>query len=118
MFVQIIEVQQAFVRACSSHGMIFGVLRDGFLELPGPRSSGLTYTMRLWRGGPTDRDLEGVVLLDLRPNEESVGGLVWLSRTLTMEGARIPRATGYECEDRDLEDYRTGKKPLELHKVP
>ena len=66
----ILEVRDFFVRACSNRGMVFGVLRHGFLELPGLQQSGLTYSLRFWRGAPPNtRDLEGVALLDVRPNE-------------------------------------------------
>ena len=93
--------------------MVFGVLRGGFLDVPGPRSSGISYGMRLWRGGPPRyRELEGVALLDLRPNQEMVAGLVWLTRAQKRLGSLNP--AGYFCEDRELEDERTGRKPPEL----
>lgn len=116
----IIDVFHAFVRACSDHGMVFGHLRDGFLELPGIQFSGLAYSIRLWRGGsPGYRDLEGVALLDLRPNEEIPAGLVWLTRAQKFQSSLMP--TRYFCEDRELEDRRTGgpeKKPPELTPAP
>jgi hypothetical protein len=120
IFFHIIEfVRPSFVRACSDHGMVFGVLRGGFVELPGPESSGLSYSIRLWRGGPTFRDLEGVALLDLRPNEEMVAGLVRLTRALKRQSSLMP--TGYFCEGRELEDRRQkgrekGEWPPELKK--
>ena len=113
VFFHISEIDQTFVKACSSHGMVFGVLRGGFLEFPGPQSSGIAYTFRLWRSGPpTFRDLEGVALLELRPNEELVAGLVWLTRAQRLFSSFMP--TGYHCEDLELEDQRTGTKPPEL----
>jgi hypothetical protein len=120
IFFHIIEfVRPSFVRACSDHGMVFGVLRGGFLELPGPQASGLSYSIRLWRGGPTFRDLEGVALVDLRPNEEMAAGLVWLTRAQKFQSSLMP--TGYFCEGRELEDRRQkgqekGEWPRELKK--
>jgi hypothetical protein len=73
----------------------------------------MAYSIRLWRSGPPNfRDLEGVALLVLRPNEEIAAGLVWLARATKLRGSLMP--SGYFCEDRELEDIRTGKKPPEL----
>jgi hypothetical protein len=99
--------REGVVQVCSSNGMVFGVLHDGFLELPGPRIAGLTYAFRLWRGGPHHRDLEGVVLLDLRPKDEVVAGLVWLTRAPKFAWSLMP--TAYFCEDREFEDRRQVK---------
>jgi hypothetical protein len=110
--IHVIGIRDNFVRACTDQGMVFGVLRGDFLELPRPQSSGLAYSIRLWRGGPPNfRDLEGVALLDLRPNEWIVAGQVWLTRAQKLRSSLMP--TGYFCEDRELEDRRSGKLPRE-----
>ena len=53
---------------------------------------------------PRSRDLEGVVLLEVRPGEVLVAGLVWLSRALKFDWTVPP--SGYFCQDRDLEEQR------------
>jgi hypothetical protein len=109
----IAEYHYGFVRACSDHGMVFGMVRDGFLELPGPPVSGLANFIRLWKAAPHFRDLEGVALLELGSNEELPGGPVWLTKVQTLRGFLPP--TGYFCEARELEDRRTvPRQPPEL----
>jgi hypothetical protein len=98
--------ENVFVKACSDRGMIFGRLtEEGYLELPRFDSVGLAYSIRLWRSSaPRSRDLEGVALLEVRPSELLVAGLVWLSRALRFDWTTPP--SSYFCQDRDLEEQR------------
>lgn len=109
-------VQGHFVKACSDQGMIFGRLRNGYVELPRSDSSGLAYSIRLWRSGvPRSRDLEGVALLEVRPGEVLVAGLVWLSRALKFDWTAPP--SGYFCQDRDLEEQRKNVQEEQRRKM-
>lgn len=95
-----------FVKACSDQGMVFGRLRDGYLELPRSDSFGLAYSIRLWESTAPmhSRDLEGVVLLEVRPGEVLVAGVISLSRALKFDWTAPP--SSYFCQDRDLEEQR------------
>jgi len=94
-----------FVKVCSDQGMVFGQLQDGYLELPRSDSSGGAYSIRLWKSlAPHSRDLEGVILLEVRPGEVIVAGLVWLSRAVKFDWTSPP--SSYFCQDRDLEEQR------------
>jgi hypothetical protein len=94
-----------FIKACSDQGSVFGRLRDGYLELPRSDAFGAVYAIRLWRSTVRrSRDLEGVVLLETRPGEVVVAGLISLSRTVKFDWTTPP--SNYFCQDRDLEEER------------
>jgi hypothetical protein len=106
-----------FVKACSDQGMVFGRLRDGYVELPRSDSSGGAYSIRLWRSSaPHSRDLEGVVLLEVRPGEVLVAGLVSLSRSVKFDWTVPP--SSYFCQDRDLEEQRKNAQEEETRTQP
>ena len=117
LFLQVVGVDaDSFVLACSDQGMVFGTLRGGFLEWQIALSPGLTHSIRVWRSGPPHyRDLEGVALLDQRPGEEIVAGLVWLKREPKRAASFMP--TGYPCRDLELEDKRERLGPPELKRA-
>lgn len=100
------QIQPApFVKACSDQGLVFGRIKDGYVELPRSDSFGGAYSVRLWKGTPPHSgDLEGVVLLEVRPGEVLVAGLVSLSRALVFDWTAPP--SSYFCQDRDLEEQR------------
>src|SRR5262249_2999123 len=94
-----------FVKACSDQGMVIGHLANGYVELPRSDSFGNAYSIRLWESGPPrSRDLEGVVLLEVRPGEAIVAGIAWLSRAVKFDWTAPP--SSYFCQDRDLEEQR------------
>lgn len=100
-----VAAQGLFVTACSEQGMVFARLKDGYLELPRSDSSGGRYSIRLWRSGePNPQDLEGVALLEMRPGETLVAGLVWFSRTVRFDWTTPP--SSYFCQDLDLEEHK------------
>jgi len=106
-----------FVKACSDQGMVFGRLRDGYVELPRSDSSGGGYSIRLWRStAPNSRDLEGVVLLEVRPGEVLVAGLVSLSRAVKFDWTSPP--SSYFCQDRDLEEQRKNAQEEQKRTMP
>ena len=108
-----VGAQGFFVKACSDQGMVIARLKDGYLELPRSDSSAGAYSIRLWRSGkPNPQDLEGVALLEVRPGETLVAGLVWLSRTVRFDWTSPP--SSYFCQDLDLEEHR--KKAREEQK--
>lgn len=95
----------AFLKVCSDQGMVFGRVRDGHLDLPRSDRFGSEYSIRLWRSGrPRSRDLEGVALLEVRPGQTMVAGLVWLERAFKFDWTTPP--SSYFCQDRDLEEQR------------
>ena len=109
--LQVIEVQRIsadepyYVRACWDQGMVLGRVKDGVLELARSESPAFSYSIKLWKSGvPHYGDLEGVALLEIRPNQEVVAGLLWLSRAPKLLGAVRP--SDYSCKDRSLEDER------------
>jgi len=94
-----------YVKACSDQGMVFGQVRGGYMELPRIDSTGSVYSIRLWKSvAPHSRDLDGVVLLEVRPGETMVAGLVSLSRAPKFDWTGPP--SNYFCQDRDLEEQR------------
>jgi hypothetical protein len=94
-----------YVKACSDQGMVFGQVRGGYVELPRVDATGATYSIRLWKSvAPRSRDLEGVVLLEVRPGETLVAGIVSLSRAVKFDWTGPP--SNYFCQDRDLEEQR------------
>jgi len=97
---------EPFVKACSDQGAVFGRIREeGYLELSRIDYSGLAFSIRLWRSSaPRSRDLEGVTLLEVRPGETIVAGLIWLSRPVKFDWTTPP--SSYFCQDRDLEEQR------------
>jgi hypothetical protein len=85
--------------------MVFLRVKDGYLEWPRTDSYGLAYSIRLWTSSaPYTHDLEGVALLEVRPGEVVVAGLVQLSRTLVFDWTTPP--SNYFCQDRDLEEQK------------
>ena len=93
------------MKACSDQGMVLGRVRDGYLEFPRLDFSDLAYSVQLWMSSaPRSRDLEGVILLGVRPSEVVVAGLVWLSRAVRFDWSTP--ASSYFCQDRDLEERR------------
>lgn len=111
------EKLQPLVQACSDQGMVFGRLRGGYVELPRSDSFGGAYSIRLWRSSaPHSRDLEGVVLLEVRPGEVLVAGLVSLSRSVKFDWTAPP--SSYFCQDRDLEEQRKNAKEEETRTTP
>jgi hypothetical protein len=106
-----------FVKACSDQGMVFGRIRDGYMELPRVDSSGAMYSMRFWKSiAPRSRDLEGVVLLEVRPGETLVAGLVSLSRPPKFDWTGPP--SNYFCQDRDLEEQRKNAQDEQRRILP
>jgi len=106
-----------FVKACSDQGMVFGRLRDGYMELPRADSSGSAYSIRLWKSiAPRSRDLEGVILLEVRPGEVLVAGLVSLSRAPKFDWTGPP--SNYFCQDRDLEEQRKNAQEEQGRMLP
>jgi len=104
-----VEFGGAFVRACSDQGLVFGRVISGYLEVPRTDGVGRAYALRLWKStSPKLNDLEGVVLLEARPGETLVAGLVWLSRDLKFDWTISP--SNYFCQDRDLEEQRRAFK--------
>lgn len=100
-----VEAQGRLVSACSDQGMMFLRVKDGYLELPRTDSVGMAYSIRLWRStAPHSQDLEGVALLEVRPGEVLVAGLVWLSRAVRFDWSTP--ASSYFCQDRDLEERK------------
>jgi hypothetical protein len=106
-----------FVKACSDQGMVFGRLRAGYMELPRADSSGAAYSVRLWKSvAPRSRDLEGVILLEVRPGEVLVAGLVSLSRAPKFDWTGPP--SNYFCQDRDLEEQRENAQEEQKRMLP
>ena len=103
--VILVDGKGPFVKACSDQGMVFARVKDGYLELPRSDSFGLAYSIRLWRSrAPHSQDLEGIVLLEVRPGKVLVAGLVWLSRAVKLDWSTPP--SSYFCQDRDLEERK------------
>ena len=101
------------VKACSDQGLVFGQVKDGYLELPRSDSSDMAYSIRLWKSAPPhSQDLEGVTLLEVRPGQVIVAGLAWVSRAVKFDWTTPP--SSYFCQDRDLEEQR--KKAQEEQK--
>jgi hypothetical protein len=108
---------QPLVQACSDQGMVFGRLRGGYVELPRADSSAGAYSIRLWRSvAPRSRDLEGVALLDVRPGEALVAGVISLSRSIKFDWTAPP--SSYFCQDRDLEEQRKNAIEKETRTSP
>jgi len=100
-----VDGSQPFLKACSDQGMVFLRVKDGYLELPRFDPFGLAYSIRLWRSSaPHSQDLEGVALLDVRPGQVVVAGLVQLSRVVMFDWSTPP--SSYFCQDRDLEEQK------------
>ncbi len=111
VFLHVIEVQRIgaeepyYVRACSDQGMVLGRVKDGVLEFARSESPAFSYSIKLWKSGPPHYgDLEGVALLEIRPKQEVVAGLVWLSRAPKFPGIVPP--SEYPCKNRALEDEK------------
>jgi hypothetical protein len=112
VFLHVIDVRKPsepagahYVRACSDQGMVLGSVKDGVLEFMRAAPPGLTYSIRLWKSGaPPYRDLEGVAILEARPDEQLVGGLIWLTKAPNFPGAMPP--SEYPCQDRAFEDEK------------
>lgn len=95
----------SFFTACSDQGSVFGRFTGGYVEFPWSDSFGSAYSIRLWRSpAPRSRDLEGVILLEVRPGEVVPAGLVSLSRAVKFDWTTPPSM--YFCQDRDLEEQR------------
>jgi hypothetical protein len=100
-----VDGQGTFVKACSDQSLVFGRVKDGYLEFPRTDAYGVAYSVLLWRSAPPhSQDLEGVTMLEVRPGKVAVAGLVWLSRAVRFDWTSPP--SSYFCQDRDLEEQR------------
>jgi hypothetical protein len=111
IFLHVLDVRGSgsdkshYVSACSDQGLVVGRVKDGVLEFARSESPAFSYSVKLWKSGPPYyRDLEGVALLRIRPTQDVVAGLVWLSRSPKLDGMTLPAR--YSCQDRSIEDER------------